>query len=591
MEMHNFTDDWWPEIFRDVPKEEPLGADTVVVAEVCEPYGDKSYRRTLTALAKPELVNQFLCREGGISNDAQVSLQHPSVFGDPKNSFPSDKPDCWIEAGVKESIKLEPLVVTWEFGIHRVLWPDQGFIVIYGLVPRMAQEGGDDRIVYFDDPSHQRNGVLKILPVSEQRNFQHSEAKIEIARDYIEDYATVRGRSLIQVLCLRKKIDVTPEIQSLLGEKNSVKICLKGRTYWFHTCYGENGQITAELSYTRLLVHPGKAPISCEEWYFGELEWPGFERPIRSWKDLPATKHAYVRDMVLEKYQDDPEYRINPEIGSVSCDYWSSGNTWRVCRDLIAVELKKLYEGCRPEVIKHWHKHRVEPPKGTMSELTKNPNVAKRAKSITYALVGLGEILSDIYNRVCEDRRTSEDFVKLNRETLDYKGCWIAPYVEPITRIIPQGIKKGGFLDRCEDLNKLIVEGFNIPPLKALVKKLGVKQEDVEALNSLKLLQIIVRHVEISAEMGLKPFQDGDEIESIRKEKVGNERSQKMANLFLLYDLRKEEAHRERELEDCIKRLGFNKAALKSGYGAALDRFYDRLGETLEKIIALLHAV
>jgi len=77
----------------------------------------------------------------------------------------------------------------------------------------------------------------------------------------------------------------------------------------------------------------------------------------------------YVRDSVLTLYEGRPEFTIHPESGSVSRgNQWSVSPTRRVGRDLIAVDLKKLYEGTPPETVRHWHAEAVPPPPGPFPE-------------------------------------------------------------------------------------------------------------------------------------------------------------------------------------------------------------------------------
>lgn len=77
---------------------------------------------------------------------------------------------------------------------------------------------------------------------------------------------------------------------------------------------------------------------------------------------------VFVTDTVLAMYEGRPEFQIYPEQGAVSYgSQWSVGYTRRIGRDLIAVELRKLYEGAPPDVVRHWHRHAVAPPVGDLA--------------------------------------------------------------------------------------------------------------------------------------------------------------------------------------------------------------------------------
>jgi hypothetical protein len=69
----------------------------------------------------------------------------------------------------------------------------------------------------------------------------------------------------------------------------------------------------------------------------------------------------------------------------------------RVGRNLIRLELKKLYEGIPAPVTRHWHKFAVEPPPaGAYPGILYEPNIGKRAKALTYAIVRVGENLATL---------------------------------------------------------------------------------------------------------------------------------------------------------------------------------------------------
>src|SRR5437870_5037499 len=107
---------------------------------------------------------------------------------------------------------------------------------------------------------------------------------------------------------------------------------------------------------------------------------------------MTSANTVFVRDAVLGRYEGDDEFRINPEYGSVAHgNQWGISWTERVGRDLIELELKKIYEGARPEEVRHWHGFAVPgPPVASLAET----NVGLRAKRITYALADLGAALA-----------------------------------------------------------------------------------------------------------------------------------------------------------------------------------------------------
>jgi hypothetical protein len=85
---------------------------------------------------------------------------------------------------------LEPLIVAWQAGGRTILVPDQGFLMTYGLIPRSVQSATIER---------PRHDVVIAKMASKYFFERRSEARVTIDREYLQDYATVRNRSPIQV--------------------------------------------------------------------------------------------------------------------------------------------------------------------------------------------------------------------------------------------------------------------------------------------------------------------------------------------------------------------------------------------------------
>ena len=127
-------DDWRPEWFQDPLTENPLSEDSVVVAEIAPTTNVYKHSRQLfTALVPPEKLRAVLSQPGGIGYDVRASGPHPADYRGEWDYTPR----FWIEAGEVMPMCLEPLVVSWNVANHFVLWPDQGFLMTYGLVPRL----------------------------------------------------------------------------------------------------------------------------------------------------------------------------------------------------------------------------------------------------------------------------------------------------------------------------------------------------------------------------------------------------------------------------------------------------------------------
>src|SRR5512132_1068873 len=88
------------------------------------------------------------------------------------------------------------------------------------------------------------------------------------------------------------------------------------------------------------------------------LVWPGVEGPVSNCvaRSLRlGDGYVYVEDSVLADFEGRPEFSIYPESGSVGHGTQWSVSGVRVGRNLIRLELKRLYEEARPDIVRHWH--------------------------------------------------------------------------------------------------------------------------------------------------------------------------------------------------------------------------------------------
>ncbi len=578
-------ENYWPYPLRDLQNENPLASKQVIVAEISSPWDSFSAKKILTALAPKKLVKKILENPGGIGTEVSTTGPHPST----ENYIP--KFSIW--AGGISSEGLEPLVVSWRTGSKTVLLPDQGFLMTYGLVPRtIKSEDGDT--IHWDDLERPFYDVVISKTVSEYYYELKSEAKVSIDDEYLQDYATLRNRALVQVFYTMNSDDLVPkDIKALLG-KESQEYKFKGRHIVIRIDHRNKSKLNAQVWGVKLLYLPKNSPITQGRWNFGKLIWPGIEEPVTiELSRKLGLKYVYVDDSVLQYYEEHPDkYTIYPESGSVSYGaQWSVSYCQRVSRNLIQIEIKKLYEGCPPEVVKHWHDHAVAPPEGITASLMKELNVAIRAKKIVYSLVDLGDLLAQISNKIkATENFTSEDFTGLSRSTLNYFGWWADPNVLPITKHIKKDMSEESFLERCKSLNSLIVEGLNEKKLRQKLLSIGLNRLEIEKFKALKLLDIIIQFSFICRDTGLDLFKEPKEIERrwLEKKSIlkkGQNLKTPIDVIFLLNDLRIANAHRGRKMDGLLERLGTDRASVSSDMGGLLDRLYDLLGEALQNTI------
>lgn len=282
------------------------------------------------------------------------------------------------------------------------------------------------------------------------------------------------------------------------------------------------------------------------------------------------------------------EYSIDPESGSVSYgNQWSVSYTQRIGRDLIAVELKKLYESNPPEIVQHWHAHAQEPPSDPLATQG-GLNVGSRTRHIVYALAGLGEALAALASPILNRPMKGEDFVGLYRTHLDYAGWWAAGHVEPVTRHIPLTLSQDDFLRRCQKLHQLVVEPLKESLVRKTLVALGIPTDDIIEYRSLKLLDLLIRLAEEADQAGLQLSSDSSEL--YRRLQTA---SNSLKLLFKLNNLRQMDTHaissNNGRFSSALRAFSLNQASFAAGWGSALDEIYDRISETLESITSTLN--
>lgn len=587
----NVGDNYWPAPLEHIAAENPTETRNVVVAEISTPWGPNSYRHLYTALAPVDCVEELLARPGGIGHEVSTTGPHPAPY---RGSFDYE-PRFWIWAGETVDEGLEPLVVGWEAVTRSVLIPDQGFLMTYGLVPRVVQsESGDS--VHWDDLAKPQHDVVVAKMVSESDYLEQKQAAVvTIDREYLEDYATLRNCSLIQVYYATNQCPLDTQDREVLDGKEAQEFKLPGRLLDIRMDLESGSELIAQVWGVRRLLDPRHSPVLEGRWDYGRLVWPGVDGEVTKERARGFwAEYGYVRDDVLQDYEKYPNrFSIHPESGSVSYGgQWRVSYCRRISRDLIQVEIKKLYEGCNPEVVRHWHEYAVEPPVISAESRTA-PNVGTRSKRIVYALTTLGEVIAEIASRVIGKKLDSNDVVRLSRDALDYSGWWKPDNVIPITRQIPLAMGKSDFMERCKDLNSLIVEGISESILRNLLSKLGVDADLTKGRRTLKLLDILVQFSIISHESGLRIISDSQEIQKRFLEKraskpPGQYLETPLGVLFILYDLRVNASHVGQNIDGPMRRLGIDKASVEPGWGVELDKLYDEIGSALERTTEVL---
>lgn len=553
-------DGWWPAPLKHIPARDFLRNDMVVVAEISNGEQAESTRNFYMVLAEREVAEALLA-------------ERPPSF--------SYCPETGLYLSPQRS-GIERLVTRSRGGAnHTTQMLAESFIREYELVPR--QVGGDDVVLHWDDLARPLNDVAIAEMVTVYDYPTTQKAQVRIRTDYLLDYADRTNRAIL-AFCYEWN-DVPRNDGHTEGEFGEFK--LPGRTVAFGPVHNNNERLYAEF-WGILPVNSPKRGFRYPSMDLPPLTWPGIPKSVRRESaSRLGMALVHVRDAVLDKFEKQPEvYTVHPDTGGVSYTHqWSVSYCHRVGRDLIALEIKKLYEGNPDDIIRHWHSHAVaDAPMPGRDE----PNVGSRSRRIVFGLAELGETLADLFMEARIAPPSGDELVGLDKQKLEAHWWYDNEIIRPITRRIPLDMGLDPFLNRCVDLRKLIIEGFDEKLLRQLLLALGVAGEEIGIPGSLKLLNRLLQLVAIANDTGLDIVDEFTSIEKRYLERVaplekGEHLPSDIAELFTLNDLRHKAAHRGRDVETKVLRLlKVPKGAVASGWGEQLDKVYDRVGDALE---------
>ncbi len=580
-------ENWWPSLVKDLPDLELVANEYATVALIDQPWkSSHAFLGICTAVVPTRIVDDLLTYKGELG--WEVSSTGPHSFRPNSQRGETYLPRFWIHGGELAPDGLESLVVSWSDCNTKCIGLDHRFLMTYGLMPRFVKRDQKDEI-HWDDVSAPLESVAVVQPLSKYNFPTHEHAEIRVRCDYLEDYATLRSCSLVQAYYAENWGAFDEEEIELLDENGFFKVNLPGRIVHLQTARNCEHRHLVRMWGVRRLLDPGSCPITDGRSESPELSWPG--QDITSSKSPSSLWEVFVSDSVLGAYEGDERFSIYPPSGAVSYEnQWSVSNTRRIGRDVIAVEKRKLYEGTPPDVVRHWHKHAVEAPKGNLVELMGHPNIGSRTERIIKAQERVDAALMLLVNEHEIDVGL-DGFIGLKWEELNYNGWWNEPLAERAARHVPSNIKEEEFLIRCRWLHGLVVETFSERALRRTLLCIGVDEGEIQELRSLKLLNKLIVLKKISLDSGLSL--DGN-IEELERRSMERSRKEEVPGLFVLSRLRIVASHnvtqKNKIIHEAIEFLRMNKEGTRRGWGDALDRMYDVIAQELEDIKAILIA-
>jgi len=576
--MKKISDDWWPECFDHYKKPLISNLDKeITVAKIySEEKNGKNIRNEMlfTALLPLENYKKIINVKGGIG-DGDVRTSGPFPCVDREETY---EPHFWVQ-GSRQDQSFEPLVASWSNHNKRVMVPDNGFLMTYGLIPRIASQ--ENKIIW-DDPSKPQYDVVVVEPLSNYKMPFHSKAQVKILREYLEDYLSIRGFAGIAIYYEDSLVPKNSELEEILNGQQGIEIELPGRRVIISRLSHDVDHIFLRIWGSVLLLEPKSRPLTDDDPQ--NLNWPGlgeisYERGMNS----PHMERVLVRDTVLLEYEGQREYVVNPLVGSVSYEgRWGIPSCSRVGRNLISIELKDLYEGCPKHIIGHWNKYAIDTQ--ILESIDINEiNIGLRAQNLIYSYLDLEGGLGGLaLNLGLED----DDLYSLNRKKLNYHGWWTFEHLKPLGYVSPKEINEEQFLNRCKHIYKLF-EGLKESKIREIIKECGFRDKVIKDYKSLRLLGLLIHFIEVATESGLDFFEDQ---ESILERCDVAEKVACLEPIFALRDLRVVDSHKlgvktDGRVDTALKVFEIERKEMKSGWGFALDKIYDQVEESVSQIV------
>lgn len=492
-------------------------------------------------------------------------------------------PSFWLflskSLGLK---KVEPLVVSWCDGNHTTYQIDLGFLGTFKLTPRFTDEE-----ILWDDLTEPEKAVVRNKPLSEYKNSSHSEAYVKVKKDYLERYFYLRKKRAIQVFNIQKEIYINDETRDLLNGKNYYQTELQQCEITIKTCHHKKDVVLLEINGFQELPLDYTFSTDDAQEPTGHY-WPGIEGLVTTWRARHemSFEYIYVNDKVLQKYESDEDYEVYPQSGSVSYrNQWSVNGCERVGKNAIKIEIKKLYEGVRWDLIDYWNKYSIHP-----NDIIEGENIATKAETLTRKYFLFSKLFSSLLNQHFGTSLAPTDIISLDEEQIEYRGWTDFPEYEPITRVINlEAFSKDDFTSRCTNLLMLLVESLSQKQLRKTIDNLYFPKEGTKEFRSLKLLELILKYFCVAAQSGLSPNTDRaaivERVKEIKEFKL-------LSPLFALNDIRQVGVHQTREaktkLQDALELFAVHPNAISGNYADACFQVYDVLIDMFSEVNNLL---
>ncbi|PTB97989.1 hypothetical protein C9994_00075 [Marivirga lumbricoides] len=520
-------------------------------------------RDSNTALTSAHLVSRI--------RPSHINVPVKSTGLDYSNDF-DYRPQSWLYLSPSSGLKkAEPLAISWMNGNHTTLQPDQRFLSVYGLSPRLTNDA-----TFWDDLSKPQYNIVENKPLSIYEYPFHSEAYIKINRKYLRDYLSIRKKVAVLIYREIRDVEINNDILYLLDQKEY--FIKEYDQYEVRLSRYDHKDNIARLEVNGYNVIFENDDNRGEEKPFIEHFWKGIDRPVTGYesRDRRSFEYVYVSDDVLAKYEDDDDYDVQPESGGVSYGiHWGVLHCDRVGRNAIRIELKKLYEGTPYDVIEYWNQFSINPETINKDE----ENIAEKSTRLVRKYLLFGRVLSSLVNRVCDFYFHSPELISLDEKILEYKGYAQDQDVRPImNHVSSKSFTKDKFISRCKKLNILLVENIREKNLRKVVDHLGFPLKETEKLRSIKLLELILKYFFVAQDSGLHPKHSREAILT-RIDEFKDLVT--IPEVLALNTIRQLDAHKSKDFNSkfakALDSLGIERKSITNNYSEACHEVYDAL--------------
>ena len=579
--------EYWPASLAHLalPCEHP-GAEYMTIAEISEaPVGGfVGYCKVSVALVPLAVVSEVLESTAATGHEVQSHGPLP-IVGD---GGPPHQSGFWIQ-GIERDSRFEPLVNSWRGSDTDVVLPDNNLLMVFGLVPRQLGESQ----LSWDDPRGPVYDVVRASTISDHQRPKEERQRIfiEIRRDYLLEYCRIKQAAAVAFFYEQRWSDGDASFDRVMAGRDNEDFHLPGRLLNLqvqHDRADGPGRQFAQAWGRRIVVHRGERRVI--EVDDPALVWPDHAGTMTMQRAGRDHLMAYVSDQVLREYEGRPEFEIHPRSGGVSYrGQWSVSYCHRLGRDHIAVELKKLYEGCPRAIIEHWHRFAVQRATACADrDSYGNRNIAARAEELVGAHLAMTRTLARLAERLGLSFSQAE-IGGYDGADIEYRGWWSFEGLSPLANVVPSSITLDGFLDRAVRL-VILWESVQQAPLRNMMLKLGVDRTQVANFKSMKLLAALCQLATICSGSGHRWPEDSTHVVAGWDKDL---RIPALRRLFAVNQLRQKAAHRTgagfaASLAADLDVFAIQPAAQAGGWGRAVDTLYDGLIEDFNRVAVLL---